>query len=105
MDFWLCFACPAKFCELLLSDLESSMSFVEDLINQVLKGLPLITLVVTTKLDFSLSENMYSVQLHILCCVNPEETPNDLRLMRLKIEAVISQALLQCFWEVLYAEC
>lgn len=104
MDFCLCFTCPGKFCELLPGDLESSSLFLEDLIRPVLKSLPLIAAGDFVKLDFSVSESMYLVQIHLRCRVPLEELPCDIEEIGLEIEDLVSQTLLQCFWEVHYSE-
>jgi len=105
MNFWLCFTCPSRFCELLPGDLESSAIFVEDLISQALKSLTLIAIVSTVKLDFLIRESIYFIRIHIWYYVRSKEVPNDLEATMLEIESLASQALLQCFWEVRCAEC
>ncbi len=104
MDFCLCFTCPGKFCELLPGDLESSSIFLEGLIRPALKSLPLVGVEYTIKLEFSVSESMYLVQICLRCCVPLKELPCDMEEISLEIEDLVSQTLLQCFWEVHYSE-
>ncbi len=73
-------------------------------IRPVLKGFPLIAAEDFVKLDFSVSESMYLVQIHLRCCDPLEELPYDIEELGLEIEDLISQTLLQCFWEVHYSE-
>jgi hypothetical protein len=48
---------------------------------------------------------MYFIQIHIQQYVRHYEFLSDLAVGRLEVECLVSQALLQCFWEVHYAEC
>ncbi len=105
MDFWLCFTCPAHFCELLSGDLGSSAIFLENLIGQVLQRFPLIAVAVAVELDFSLSESMYFLHIHIRCSAHFATISYEPEVVKLEIEDVVSQVLLQCFWEVYYSEC
>ena len=105
MDFWLCFTCPAHFCELLPGDLGSSTIFLENLIGQVLQSFFLIRVAVAVELDFCLSESMYFLHIHIRYSANFAMISSEPEVVKLEIEDVVSQVLLQCFWEVHYSEC
>jgi hypothetical protein len=105
VDFWLCFTCPARFSELLPGDLGSSAIFVQNLISQALNGSHLIGVVVAVELDFFVSESTYFVRIHIRYEAHLTAIPYDLEVLKLEIESVVSQAMLQCFWEIHYSEC
>jgi hypothetical protein len=104
MDFWLRFACSARFSELLPGDLVGGAAFLENLTYQVLSSFPLPTDVDEVKLSFSALENTYQIQIYVRCYVHLKEMPYDPETTRAEIECLISQALLQCFWEIQYLE-
>jgi len=105
MNFWLCFTCPDRFCELLSGDLGSSAIFLQDLIGQALNCFPLSVVVVVVELDFLLPEGAYSVHINIRCNAHLGAIPPDLEALKLEVESIISQVMLQCFWEIRYSEC
>ncbi len=105
MNFQICFTCPNRFCELLPGDLGSSAIFLQDLIGQALASFPLAAVVIGVELDFRISESMYLVQIHIHSNADLPTIPYDWDALKLEIECIVSQAMLQCFWEIRYSEC
>lgn len=105
MNFQICFTCPDRFCELLSSDFGSSAIFLQDLVGQALPSFPLPTVVIAVELDFRISDSTYLVRIHIRSNARLGAIPYDWDTLRLEIECAISQAMLQCFWEVRYSEC
>ncbi len=105
MNFQICFTCPARFCELLPGDLGSSAIFLQDLVGQAVASFPLAAIVIAVELDFYISESTYFVQIHIRCNAHLGAIPSDLEALKLEIESIVSQAMLQCFWEIRYSEC
>ena len=105
MNFQICFTCPDHFCELLPGDLGGSAIFLQDLLGQALTSFPWAAVTVAVELDFHVSESTYFVQIHIRSTVRLAVIPYDWDTLRLEIECIISQAMLQCFWEVQSSEC
>jgi hypothetical protein len=105
MNFQICFTCPDRFCELLPGDLGSSAIFLQDLVGQALASFPLPTVVIAVELDFRIPESTYLVQIHIRSNARLGAIPYDWDTLRLEIECIISQVMLQCFWEIRYSEC
>lgn len=105
MDFWLCFTCSARFCELSPGDLGSSAIFLQDLIGQALNCFHLRAAVVVVELDFFLPKSAYSVHVNIRCDTHLGAIPSDLEALKLEVESIVSQVMLQCFWEIRYSEC
>ena len=104
MNFQICFTCPDRFCELLPGDLGSSAIFLQDLVGQALASFPLAAVVIGVELDFRISESTYLVQIHIHSNAYLAAIPYDWGDLKLEIECIISQAMLQCFWEIRYSE-
>lgn len=100
MDFWLCFTCPARYCELLPGDLGSGAIFLQDLIDQALNCFHLSAAVITVELDFFLPESAYSAHINIRCDAHPGAIPSDMEALKLAVESIVSQVMLQCFWEI-----
>lgn len=84
MDLWLCFTCPARFCELLPGDLGSSALFLQHLIGQVLNSFHTRTELVAVELDYIISETVYSVDLHIRYDAHPADVPFKTELLQLE---------------------
>ena len=105
MDFWLCFTCPARYCELLPGDLGSSAIFLQDLIDQALNHFHLSAAVIAVELDFFLLESAYSVHINIRCDAHLGAIPSDMEALKLEVEGIVSQVMLQCFWEIHHSEC
>src|SRR5947208_13956296 len=98
--FQICLQCPSRFCELIASDLEEDEFTVEDLVSQALKELTSIAIVNRTEIDFFPSENMYTILMSISCYEKAEDSSNDSEDIKLRIECIVSQALLQLFCKV-----
>lgn len=104
MDFCTSFTCPARYCELLSTDLVSGASFIEKLISQVLNSDPLNKFSILAVINLSITETIYLVNIHVKCDFYPNEIANSKETFILIIKAVISQILRQCFWKVRYSE-
>ncbi len=94
------FHCPARYSEVLPADLEGAGRYVEGLASHVLRALPAIALVNNVEINFCLPENMYIIHIRICYYEQANTTALDLDTIELRIECVLSQALLQLFWEV-----
>ena len=103
--FQICLQCPGRFCELIAGDLEEAEFTVEDLVSQVLKELPSIAIVNKTEVDFFPSDNMYAFLIRISYYEKVKDASNDFEDIKLRVEGLVSQALLQLFWEVFLYDC
>jgi hypothetical protein len=63
MDFWLCFTCPTRFCELLQGDLRINTIFLQDLIGQALYYFRLSGAVVVVELNFFGCRQLFGIKL------------------------------------------
>jgi hypothetical protein len=96
----LCFYCPGRYSEILPSDLENAEIIVNKLVSYALEMLPSPASVNRVKIDFFPAENMYTTCLGIQYYGNVEDPENHPIDMKLRLECLLSQVLLQLFWEV-----
>jgi hypothetical protein len=96
----LCFYCPGRYSEILSSDLESAEIIVKSLICYALERLPLPATLNRVEIDFLPAEYLYTICLSIQCCGDVEYPENNPVDMKLRLECLLSQVLLQLFWEV-----
>lgn len=96
----LCFYCPGRYSEILPSDLENAEIIIKKLVSYALEKLPLPAIVTNVKIDFFPAEYMYTTCLSIQHYGNVEKLENNHVEMKLQLECLLSQVLLQLFWEV-----
>lgn len=95
-----CFYCPGRYSEILPSDLEGAESIVKKLVSYALELLSSPATVNRVKIDFFPAENMYTTCLGIQYYGNVEDSGDNPIDMKLKLECLLGQVLLQLFWEV-----
>ena len=96
----LCFYCPGRYSEILPSDLEGAEIIVKKLVCYALERLPSPAIVHDVKIDFIPSEYIYTTCLSIQYYGNVEDPKNNPIDRKLQLECLLSQVLLQLFWEV-----
>ncbi len=101
----LCFTCPSKFCELQPGELGSNTIFLQNLIGQALSNFHVLAVVDTIELDCCFSESTYAVHIYLQYDTHIAAIPYDQEALKLEVESVVSQAMLQCFWEIHCSEC
>ena len=96
----LCFYCPGRYREVLPSDLDGAEVIIKKLVSYALERLPSPAVVNYVKIDFFPAEYMYTTCLSIQYCGNAEDPKNNPIDRKLQLECLLSQVLLQLFWEV-----
>ena len=98
MIYHFSFAVPARYSELLLSNMEANQCIVEDVISRKLCGCSPLMIVQNVRLKFVLPEYQYLIGISIN---RLGKTDNDEESMEAHIESLIAEALQELFGEVI----
>ena len=96
----LCFYCPNRYSEILPSDVEGAELIIKRLVNSALERLPSPASINRVEIDFYPVHNAYTICLSMQYDGDGEYPGNNPVDMKLRLECLLSQVLLQLFWEV-----